>query len=102
MSDLIDRQEAIDAANRTDYRGLTVEEVTLVTDEVVKELQKLPSVKNEANVIIEEHKNKSLIELGVVFGIDRFFCSECKNEIDIGYDYCPKCGSKLIWRTKKD
>ena len=43
MSDLIDRQAAIDAANRTDYRGLTIEEVTWVTDEVVKELQKLPS-----------------------------------------------------------
>ena len=47
MSDLISRQAAIDAANRTDYRGLLVEDVTKVTDEVVKELKKLPSAQPE-------------------------------------------------------
>ena len=43
MNGLIRRQDAIDAANRADYRGLTVEDVKNVTDEVVKELKRLPS-----------------------------------------------------------
>lgn len=42
MQDLISRQGAINAANRADYRGLAVEDVKKVTDEVVKELKKLP------------------------------------------------------------
>ena len=41
MGDLISRQAAIDAANRADYRGLPVEDVKKVTDEVVKELKQL-------------------------------------------------------------
>lgn len=47
MSDLIDRQDAIDAADRADYTGLTVEDVKKVTDEVVKELKQLPSAEQE-------------------------------------------------------
>lgn len=43
MGDLISRQAAIDAADRTDYTGLAVEDVKKVTDEVVKEIKKLPS-----------------------------------------------------------
>lgn len=43
MDDVISRQQAIDAANRTDYRGLTVEDVKKVTDAVVEELKALPS-----------------------------------------------------------
>ena len=45
--DLIDRQAAIDAADRADYTGLAVEDVKLVTDEVVKEIKKLPSAQPE-------------------------------------------------------
>lgn len=43
MDDLISRQAAIDAADRADYTGLAVEDVKKVTDEVVKEIKKLPS-----------------------------------------------------------
>ena len=42
-SDYISRQAAIDAADRADYPGLAVEVVKAVTDEVIKELIKLPS-----------------------------------------------------------
>jgi len=42
-TDTISRQAAIDAADRADYRGLTVEDVKKITDEVVKELKQLPS-----------------------------------------------------------
>ena len=47
MSDLIERQVAIDAADRADYTGLSVEDVKKVTDEVVKELKRLPSTQPE-------------------------------------------------------
>ena len=45
--DTISRQAAIDAADRADYTGLAVEDVKKVTDEVVKELKKLPSAQPE-------------------------------------------------------
>ena len=45
--DTISRRAAIDAADRADYRGLTVEDVKNVTDEVVKELKQLPSAQPE-------------------------------------------------------
>jgi len=47
MSDLISREQAIDAADRADYTGLAVEDVKKVTDEVVKELKQLPSAEPE-------------------------------------------------------
>lgn len=47
MSDLIRRQDAIDAADRADCTELAVEDVKKVTDEVVKELKQLPSAQPE-------------------------------------------------------
>ena len=47
MKDPIERQDAIDAADRADYTGLAVEDVKKVTDEVVKELKQLPSAQPE-------------------------------------------------------
>lgn len=46
-ADCISRQDAIDAADRADYTGLAVEDVKKVTDEVVKEIKKLPSAQPE-------------------------------------------------------
>ena len=66
-------------------------------------LKKAPQkvIEREAEIIIEKYKNKSLTDLGVVFSDEKFFCGNCKNEIDINYDeYCPKCGSKLMWKPK--
>ena len=61
MSDSISRRAAIDAANRADYTGLTVEDVKKVTDEVVKELKKCPSIKLDVMHIIFE----TLSECGI-------------------------------------
>ena len=47
MDDTISRQAAIDAADRADYTGLAVEDVKKVTDEVIKELKRLPSAQSE-------------------------------------------------------
>lgn len=68
-------------------------------------LEKAPQkvIEREAKVIIEKYKNKSLVDLGVVFSDEKFFCDNCKNEIDINYDeYCPKCGTKIIWKPKEE
>ena len=47
VGETISRQSAIDAADRADYTGLAVEDVKKVTDEVVKEIKKLPSAQSE-------------------------------------------------------
>lgn len=49
--DTIYRQAAINAADRADYTGLAVEDVKKVTDEVVKELKRLPSAQPEIKPI---------------------------------------------------
>ena len=53
MSDLIDRQAAIAAADRADYTEFAVEDVKTVTDEVVKELKALPAIDAEPVVRCE-------------------------------------------------
>lgn len=47
MNDLISRQAAIAATDFSDYVGLSVYDVKKVTDEVVKELKRLPSARPE-------------------------------------------------------
>lgn len=61
MNELIRRQAAIDAANRADYRGLPLEDVKKVTDVVVEELKKCPSIKLDIMHIIFE----TLAECGI-------------------------------------
>lgn len=86
MDDLISRQAAIDAADRADYTGLAVEDVKKVTDEVVKELKKLPSAQPE----VVPHRNYQYLS--------DYWC-ECgwhlgkKNDVR----YCSNCGRKVKW-----
>ena len=54
MEDLISRQAAINAADSTDYTGLTIEDVKKVTDEVVKALKQLPSVQEQRWIPVTE------------------------------------------------
>lgn len=54
--DTISRQAAIDAADRADYTLLAVEDVKLVTDEVIKEIKKLPSAQPEPKWIPVEYR----------------------------------------------
>lgn len=92
MDDLISRQAAIAAADRADYTGLAVEDVKAVTDEVVKELKKLPSAKMQGKWIPEFNgKFKG--------GSYWFHCSHCKRIVpDVrngGWNYCPNCGADM-------
>ena len=99
MNDLISRQAAIDAADRADYTGLSVEDVKKVTDEVVKELKRLPSAQPEP-------KTAHWIPLDERFASwsSYYKCSECGFRINLrtvmdfsgqSVDYCPHCGARM-------
>ena len=103
MNDSINRQAAIDAADRADYTELAIEDVKKVTDEVIKELKQLPSA---------ERKRGEWIKMSDADGI-YFACSICGENIPrIAYfdpqfdlfprltsidktNYCPNCGADL-------
>ncbi len=83
--DLISRQAAIDAADYTDYTGLAIEDVKKVTDEVVKELKKLPAV---------ERKKGRWVKMKIGWK-----CSECtlctNNKGTYEFNFCPNCGVEM-------
>ena len=98
MDDLISRQSAIDAADRADYTGLAVEDVKKVTDEVVKEIKKLPPAQ-------PERKTGHWVETGdepydewecdvCGFVIDGSGCIDPEEYRDV-YRFCPNCGAKM-------
>ena len=86
MSDLIKRQDAIDIADRADYTKLAIEDVKKVTDEVVKELKKLPSADvvevvrckdcEHWNTVVEPDK----AENGLCYGFKFFLFVTSKDE----------------------
>ena len=80
--DLIDRQAAIDAADRADYTGLAIEDVKKVTDEVVKELKRLPSAQPEQKKGRWIDKKCSRCGCGSMLGL----CIE---------NFCPNCGADM-------
>lgn len=114
MSDLIDRQAAIDAAKRTDYKGLSVEDVTKVTDAVAEEIKRLPSAepKRKKGEWIEDsvtyYQQYIAKNLGVYakakdipYFTEDIACPEClakfsmiDNETE-RFNFCPCCGSDL-------
>lgn len=109
MDELVKKQDVIDAIHKEWDEVLVFDEsgstIANYCEEVISNLPsiKLSGIEREAKVIIKKYKNKSLVDLGVVFSDEKFFCDNCKNEVDINYDeYCPKCGSKLIWRPKEE
>lgn len=74
MDELISRQAAIDAADRADYTGIAVEDVKKVTDEVVKELKKLPSAQPEI-IMCKECKNHNWCAIEDEAHDETFFCA---------------------------
>ena len=98
VGDCISRKAAIDAAKRTDYRGLSVEDVTKVTDAVIEEIKRLPSA---------ERRGKWLD--GCQYGMSATYwyryCSECgyireDDDIDKDSNYYPS--GRTIRRIKND
>lgn len=68
-SDVISRQAAIAVADYADYTGLAIEDVKMVTDEIVKGLKKLPSV-----ISTEKVGRWILVQRGKYVDVN---CSEC-------------------------
>lgn len=91
MIDLIDRRAAIDAADRTDYLGLAVEDVKKVTDEVVKELKKSPSIQPKRGHWVGGDDEPCEV----------YECDVCGAVYDTVVDtrdlpnYCPNCGAQM-------
>lgn len=92
MKDLINRQAAINVANRTDYDGLTVEDVTKVTDAVADGLMRLPSVQPE-----KETAKRVLWTGWKGTRNTRYKCPNCKKPVKNDDVYCHRCGQKLMF-----
>ena len=98
--DLISRQAAIDAAYRADYTGLAIEDVKKVTDEVVKELKRLPSAQSERRpsdnyigewIFHQDWKDD---------GDSPYECSMCGRVFDYDMYYCGYCGAFMNRKAK--
>ena len=93
MIDPIERQTAINIAKSTDYRGLTVEDVKKVTNEVVKRLEKLPSAEKRGKW--ERHWSRPGVYADLYW-----HCTACGGKTDmqwahIYFKYCPYCGATM-------
>lgn len=86
--DCISRQAAIAVADYADYTGLAIEDVKIVTDEIVKGLKQLPSV-------TPAEKVGRWIDVDGIW----FKCSKCgaHRKMMPAYKeyYCPNCGAKM-------
>lgn len=93
--EIIYRQDAIDAADRADYTEFAIEDVKKVTDEVVKEIKKLPSAE-------PGRKRGKWLELTNTN--HTYVCSVCgrtlvnitdgKNKVTKNYPFC-HCGADM-------
>lgn len=106
MDDLISRAKAINAADIADYTGLAVEDVKKVTDEVIKEIKKIPSEQPELTL---ESAVDYLHSIGWMQEHDRIMSASAQperekgnwvyGEDEYGIDgyHCDKCGFFVPW-----
>lgn len=97
--DLIGREAAIQAVNRYDYRGFTVEDLKIVTDGCANELRKLPSI--EAVPVVRCLKCRHARELTYAEGI-RFTsdCLVCMNPHGAGVSYPEyNMDGRVVWKS---
>lgn len=104
MSDLIDRQAALDALNKLDVSdGVGISSIACgLQEEAIRSIENLPSAqpeRKEGRWIIQDHP---------ATGWFRVLCSECGEDVTsnapiIGFfpnakciwDFCPWCGAKM-------
>ena len=97
MSDLIRRQDAIDAVFELSDK---LANEMLFIDAIVDEIENLPSAESERIAKVVMHKYWLGVSLNVVsehtIGYE-WICENCKKKVVDGDDYCSHCGAKLIW-----
>ncbi len=100
MSDLIDRQNALDEILRVyEYEfptasGAFDEFVTMIIPNI---LQNLPSVDTKQTAKVIEHDASVTDTDGYKYHRSEYLCGACKKRVLGGDDYCSHCGAKLIW-----
>ena len=100
MSDLIDRQNALDEILRVyEYEfptasGAFDEFVTMIIPNI---LQNLPSVDTKQTAKVIEHDASVTDTDGYKYHRSEYICGACKKRVLGGDDYCSHCGAKLIW-----
>ena len=77
MSDLISRQDAIDAM------------IMLGIKRAIPILETLPSAETERK------KGKWIRKQPIAVGEPRFICSECRGQFRNPYNFCPNCGAEM-------
>lgn len=104
MSDLIDRQAAIDAIENTDWyhqnankdmvSGASNEhQAWYKADDVYSALGSVPSAQPTVNTARHGHWiYRSFVDdwIGLLY-----ICSECRDFCDSRYRFCPSCGAKM-------
>lgn len=90
---LIDADEAVKIIKRYDDRGLTLDEVTRVTDGIAREIEAMPTVDAEP---VRHGKWQPMNERNEIYG-DVYMCDNCGHGFIIceNFNYCPKCGAKM-------
>lgn len=92
MSDLINRQDAIDAVHYYIESGYKCD--------IFQELKNLPSAepKRTAKVIIHKrYIGTNLNIVGTPSILYEHLCGACKKKVIDGDDYCSHCGARLEW-----
>lgn len=85
MSDLIERQAAIDALDKR-FDSIPMEQTTEIL-QLRKDLRELPSAQPERK------KGKWILKPNI-YGV--VYCSECDYELHTNNtNYCPDCGAKM-------
>lgn len=81
MSDLIERQAAIDAV-RSYMADNDIEDSDWHADGIVYEIKRLPTVETKTGQWIKIHWKA-------------YRCSECSRASEYSTDYCPNCGAEM-------
>lgn len=89
---LIDADEAVKIIKRYDDRGLTLDEVTRVTDGIAKEIEAMPTV--DAEPVRHGKWMEIVTHNGCTPDYD-CVCSLCGNSGAPIDDYCRGCGAKM-------
>ena len=89
---LIDADEAVKIIKRYDDRGITLDEVTRVTDGIAKEIEAMPTV--DAEPVRHGKWMEIVTHNGCTPDYD-CVCSLCGNSGAPIDDYCRGCGAKM-------